>query len=444
MKKVLSVVLASAIIASVGITGCSKNEPAPAQSGTPAAQTTQTAAPAKKITLRVAWWGNQVRNERTQKAMDLYNKNNPNVSFEGEFVAWDGYWDKLATQSAANNLPDVIQQDYAYIGQYTSKKLMEDLNSYVKSGVLNTKDISENVIASGTVDGGFYALSLGTNSQCLYIDPAAFQKAGVTVPKSDWTWKDFEDVLTKVAKGSGMVSEPLWFSDPNGLLEYMVRQTGKTLYSKDGTALGFDDAKIVEELYDRALRLTKAGVYPKPDTLTSVKAIEDNPISKGTAFLGSGWSNQLVGFATAAKKPLNVIQLPAGSKPGAYLKPSQFFSVSSKSANKEESVKFINFFTNDIEVNKILLAERGVPVSSKVRDGIKSLVDENTQKTFDFIALAEKNSAPIDAPEPPGAAEVKKACKNFYDEVLFEKTSPKDAAAKYMKQANEILAKNKK
>ncbi len=444
MKKVVSLLLASTLVLSLALTGCNKsggtasNQPAGTDSS-------KAANPSKKITLRVCWWGNQPRNERTQKVMDMYSQKNPNVSFEAEMVAWDGYWDKLATQTAANNLPDVIQQDYAYIGQYIEKKLLEDLNPYVKSGLLNTKDISENVIASGSKNGGFYAISLGTNSQSILFDPAVFQKAGVPEPKDDWTWEQYEDILAKVTKATGIQSEPLYFGNPYIMLEYRARQEGKTLYNADGTALGFTDEKIPADLLERALKLTKAGIFTKPDALVSVKSIDDNPISKGNAFMTSCWSNQLVAFATAAKRPLTIIMPPkGGSKPGSYLKPSQFFSVSAKSASKEESVKFVDYFTNDIEANKVLLAERGVPVSSKVRDGIKSSVDENTKKTFEFIAVAEKNSTPIDPPEPPGAAAISKGFKDVYDEVVFEKTSPKDAAVKFMKQANEALAKNKK
>lgn len=439
MKKALSIILAGVTVASMIFTGCSKS---PASSGTNA---TASNAPAKKTTLRVAWWGNTTRNERTQKVFDLYSQKFPNVTFEAEVVAWDGYWDKLATQTAANMLPDVIQQDYSYIGQYIEKKLLEDLNPYIKKGLLDTTNISKDIIASGSKNNGFYAMSLGTNTQAILLDKAAFQKAGVDLPKPEWTWKDFEDITNKLATNAKMPSEPLFFTNPKQLLEYMVRQTGKPLFKEDGTGFGFDDQKIVEEMLDRALKLTKAGAYTKPDTLVSVKAIEDNPISKGTASIGSGWSNQYVAYSDAAKRDLVLMTFPTnGGKPGQYLKPSQFFSVSSKSENKDEAVKFVNYFTNDVDANKILLAERGVPVSSKVREGIKDLVDAKSKTTFDFVAMAEKYTGPIDPPEPPGAGEVQKIIKDTYDEVMFGKTTPADGAAKIMKQCNDVLAKNKK
>ena len=436
MKKTLTISLIGIMISSMVFGGCTKS---------PATQPGASAAPAKNTTLRVGWWGNTTRNERTQKVFDLYSKKFPNVTFEGEVVAWDGYWDKLATQTAANMLPDIIQQDYSYIGQYIDKKLLEDLNPYVKNGLLDTKDVNKDILASGTKNGGLFALSLGTNTQCILLDKAAFDKAGIKIPDFSWTWKDFEDTAGKLVTTVKLPSEPVFFSNPKMLLEYMARQQGKPLYKADGTALGFDDPKVIEDMLTRALNLTKSGVYVKPDSLVSVKATEDNPIVKGTAAIGSAWSNQYVAYSQAAKRELVLMSFPTdGGKPGQYLKPSMFFSVTSKSENKDEAVKFINYFTNDIDANAILLAERGVPISSKVRDGIKSKVDKDTQATFDFVGAAEKFTSPIDPPEPTGAGEIQTIVKTVYDEVVFQKTTPKDGAAKIFKQCNDVLAKNKK
>ena len=45
----------------------------------------------EKVTIRVAWWGNQTRNDLTVKALDLYTEQHPNVTFETEPSSWDGF-----------------------------------------------------------------------------------------------------------------------------------------------------------------------------------------------------------------------------------------------------------------------------------------------------------------------------------------------------------------
>ena len=67
----------------------------------------QEATPQKKVTLRLAWWGNPTRDERTLKVVEMYMAQNPHVVIQTETTGWAGYWDKLASQAAANDLPDI-------------------------------------------------------------------------------------------------------------------------------------------------------------------------------------------------------------------------------------------------------------------------------------------------------------------------------------------------
>jgi multiple sugar transport system substrate-binding protein len=121
-----------------------------------------------------------------------------------------------------------------------------------------------------------------------------------------------------------------------------------------------------------------------------------------------------------------------------------FFSVSKASANKDEAIKFINYFLNDLEANQVLLAERGIPIVPKVRNALKGMVTPVNQQIFEFIDLVgDKNASPIDPADPPGAGEVLKIFRTIDQEVLYGATSAKEAATKFIAQANEILAKNK-
>jgi multiple sugar transport system substrate-binding protein len=109
-----------------------------------------------------------------------------------------------------------------------------------------------------------------------------------------------------------------------------------------------------------------------------------------------------------------------------------------------EAAKFINWFTNDVEANKIIRAERGVPISSKIQDALKPILSPEEKQVFDYVGWAANNSSPISPPDPQGSAEVSKLLKDMQDQILYKKISVDDAAAKFMKQANDILAKNKK
>lgn len=425
MRKTLSCLLALLMLASLGANGFA----------------------ASKTTLRLAWWGNPTRDERTLKVIQMYMAKHPNVTIETETTGWAGYWDKLATQAAANNLPDIIQHDYMYITQYAQKNLLLDLTPYVRAKKINLTNVADIYTSGGKVKNKLFGVSLGTNAWCMVYDPAVLKKAGIAAPKPDWTWADFEKIALEVYKKTGVQTLPFSTMDPLKVFENMIRQTGKPVYAANGCALGFKDAKVLTEFFDSQLRLLKAKALIKPETAFVTATPQEGPFAKGQSWVEFCWSNQVVSQQAACNRPIEVILSPkinASKRPGTYFKPSMFFAVSKSSAQKEEAVKFINYFISDIEANKVLLAERGIPIMGTVREPLKNMVDPVNQQVFEYINLVgEKNASTIDPADPLGSGEVAKLFRNTLQEVLYGSAAPKDAAVKFMKQANLILAKNK-
>jgi multiple sugar transport system substrate-binding protein len=73
---------------------------------------------------------------------------------------------------------------------------------------------------------------------------------------------------------------------------------------------------------------------------------------------------------------------------------------------------------------------------------VKGALDPVSSQVFDYIGLVGKgNASPIDPPDPAATGEVLKLFRDSTQEVLYGKTPAKDAAAKFMTQANAILKK---
>ncbi len=92
----------------------------------------------EQVTLRIAWWGSQDRHDRTLAVIELFEQKYPHIKIEAEFAGWADYWDRIATQAAGRNLPDIFQQDMQYIDLYSSRGMLADLMPYVESGALDT------------------------------------------------------------------------------------------------------------------------------------------------------------------------------------------------------------------------------------------------------------------------------------------------------------------
>jgi multiple sugar transport system substrate-binding protein len=441
MKKAMTMLLAVGLMLTAAGCGSSSTKTEADTTSNPAATTAASKDPVK---LRVAWWGGQARNDYTLKVIEMYEKAHPNVKIEPEYAAFDDYWKKLAPEAAANQLPDVISMDISYLSQYAGRDQLEDLTSYTKNGQLDISSISPNSVSGGQMNGKLYALTIGVNALATLIDPAMLKAAGVNTPlDKNWTWDDVDQIAAKL-KASGKQLGGIVHHDV--FLPYYLRTAGQTMYSADGTSLGYADDKPFIDYFKRYQKWYDAGYLLTLDKQAQKKGTpEDDEMVLGHAFSNFAWSNQYLGFFNAANRPLDFQPMPGpDSKKGMFLKPSMYMTVSKSSKQKEEAVKFINFFVNDIEANKIIKGERGVPVSSKVKDALKPLLKPEEAAVFDYVAWAEQNSSPMDPPNPIGSIEVEKLLKDISEQILYKKISVEDGAAKFRKEANAILAKNKK
>jgi multiple sugar transport system substrate-binding protein len=432
---VLTVSLAACGSGGSSSSGGDASKPAAGSDGSKAAES-------KPVTLRFSWWGSQPRHDYTLKVIDMYQKQHPNVKIEPEYAAFDDYWKKLAPQAAAGELPDIIQMDISYISQYGGRNQLADLTPFVNNKLINTADISPNFISGGKLGDKLYGFSTGVNALNVQYDPALLKKIGLDKIPDNWTWDDYKSYAQKAGQAGLYFDEGL---RPEVFFSYYLRQNGKTLYSADGTQLGYDDDKMFVDYFGMTTGSVKAKGSPTPDVTAQIKGVEDDLVVKSKAISNWQWSNQYAGLQKTAGRPLEIAPLPGpNANKGLYLKPSMYLSISQNSKNKDEAAKFIDFFINDIEANKLILGDRGVPGSSKVKEALKPMLSPELQKVFDFVAWAEKNSSAMDPIDPVGAGEVGAIFKTYDEMMKFGKITPEEAAKKFRAEANAVLAKNKK
>jgi len=394
----------------------------------------------EKIVLRVSWWGSQGRHDRTLAVIELFEQKYPHITIEPEFAGWDNYWERIAAQAAGRNLPDVFQQDMQYLDLYSSRNMLADLQPYVDSGAIDTTYISEAELSGGRLNGKLYGINLGSNALVGIYDPEIFAKAGVEVPGPEWTWDDYIEIGKTIKEKTGLYWATQFPGNFFHAFHHVLRQNGYQFY--DGPKLGYDDDKLLADFLALELELIEQGIFAPYALREEVSSVEDDLLVKGQAATAWAWSNQIVAMSAAANRPLGLITLPKAKdqvKEGLYIKPSMFFSVAETSPHKEAAVLFIDFFTNDIEANKILFAERGVPISSKVREALEPDLTEAQILMFDYLNLIGDHTSPIDPPEPAGHPEVNRALDDIDSMVLHGVISPEEGAKRFRQEATRIL-----
>ncbi|MBO1510184.1 ABC transporter substrate-binding protein [Metabacillus bambusae] len=394
----------------------------------------------EKITLRIAWWGSQPRHDYTLEVIKMYEEQNPNVKIQAEYASWDDYWKKLAPQASAQQLPDIIQMDLSYFSQYAENGQLADLTPFLDKQI-DVTNFSDKIIDGGKLGDKLYGFNAGVNVVGFHYDPELLKKVGVESLDENWTWDDYKE-LAKKAKDAGVFVDTGMKADV--FFNYYLRTLGKSLYSKDGTTLGYDDDQLFVDFFEMTSDMVKDGVVPTPDYLAQLKGIEDDPVVTKDALGIWQWSNQFVGLQQVANRPLSIHPMPGpGTKEGLYLKPSMFWSVANNSKHQEEAAKFIDFFVNDIEANKLILGERGIPGSSAVKEALKPELSPEQVQVFDSVEWAEQNSSEFDGPDPIGAGEVIELLDSLSEQMNYGQLEVKDAAKQFRQQAESILSQNK-
>ncbi|WP_338555407.1 extracellular solute-binding protein [Paenibacillus sp. KS-LC4] len=402
----------------------------------------------KKVELRMTWWGSQTRHDLTIKALELFQQKHPDIVIKPEYSGWDGYFDKLSTQVAGANAPDLIQMDYAFLTDYANRDALLDLDTYTQSGDLKIDKHDPSMIKAGTVNDKLYAITLGVNAPGIVYSSKVFKELNIADPDTSWTWEDFAKIAKQIreAKGDAFVGS----ADNSGtfnIFEIMVRQSGRSLF-KDGQ-LGATKEDFTN-WFTLWQEMRDSGSITSPEaTAAMTNALETRPLALGTAAMDFIWSNQIIAFQKALKDSTDQLKiqvlphLPGEVKSGEYLKPGQFLSGYSKTEHPKEVAMVIDFLVNDPEATAILGSERGVPVNSDIREKMATTLSDTDKMIFNFVDTVSKDKSDIDPPYPQGYSEVDKSFKTLSEQIAFAQGELGSNIDQFMTSANASLSKSK-
>lgn len=391
---------------------------------------------AQSINLKMIWWGNDQRKELTQKAIELFQQKHPNVKFETKtYPNTTDLKVNLAMNTADEEMPDIIQVNYDFIHNYALRDLFEPLNPYIDQNILNLSDVDKSYLEGGIDKNQLYGLTFGINAYCIAANPLVFEKAGVEIPKSGYTYDELYEVAKKL---KAQIKDDGFYPLANFVdFNTYVRSRESTYFNSTGTALGYEDDKIYIDYFNIQKKWMEEGLIA-PDSLSDKNAL----ITSGKSAIWWGVSNNVAGLSKTAKTVIKIISVPSYTKGKitSCVRPSMFFSVSAYSKHKKEAVEFINFITNDLEANDILKGERGVPISEKVSASVEQKLSEADKEQYSFMKYIKTNPSPSDPPTPNTSGNVNSFFARLSVQILNGEITPEEAAKNFRTGANKILS----
>lgn len=361
-------------------------------------------------------------------------KANPTIKVTIENSEWGSYWDKLATTTAANDAPDVIQMDESYIAAYGSRGALLDLDQ-----VKDTVDVSEmsaTVLDTGKVNGVLVGDPVGVANYAIGVNPKILQSAGLEIPDdTTWTWDDLAKLAAAVTAKLG--GDGIYGLDQFGTnsteLSFWARQRGEEVWPSEGqTPIS---APTITSYFDYAAKLIEMGATPPASVqVENVTGSQDaSPFATNKAAFHPLYNTQISSFGASSGNELQLLRLPAqkaGESAGLVNKASMYWSISARTAHSEAAAKLVDFLLNDPAATKILGTERGIPAVASVQDTIAPQLDPQATIALNYAQAVAPDLVSPPQVTPANASGFTPEFLNISTQAMFGQISSSDAAKK--------------
>lgn len=387
------------------------------------------------VELRFSWWGADDRHSTTQQVIDLFEAENPGITIVPEYTDWAGYWDRLATSTAANDAPDIITQEERYLREYGDRGALLDLNEVE----LDLSGIDPLVAESGDLDGQTFGVATGVNAYAILADPQAFEDAGVEMPDDEtWTWDDYIEISAQISEatdGEVVGTQSMSYNETG--FQIFARQRGENLYAEDGS-LGFSQ-ETLEEWFSVTEQLVENGGQPGAAESVEIEAggPDQSVLSTNQGAMAHFWTNQLGGISASSGRDIELLRYPGEStedRTGMFFKPAMFYSISAGTEHPEEAALFVDFLLNSEEAAELILADRGLPANVDVRSHIIDSLPEADARSAVFLSEIEGTIVDGNPPPPIGAGQVVDITKRVTEDLTFGDLTPAEAAEQFMSE----------
>lgn len=407
--------------------GCSRGGEADASEGTQ--------------TLRAAWYGGDPVHDGLTAALDAYGADHPEVAIGTEYAPFADYWDRLATQTAGGDAPDVFRMSMTYFAEYADRGALLDLADLFGGGGIDAAGLDEDVRVSGDVAGGTFGVGQSSIVYAVFVDPDQLEAIGEQAPVNGWTWEEFEALATAFAEAS---DDGGYGCNDNGgvfqAFEVFARQRTGDLFTADG-ALGFE-VDAVEEWFAYWDRLRRAGVVPPGDVTAETQGFENALLVHGRCPMQWGWVQQVTFYQPLTEASLQVVSVPATSGDdlsGLFIKALDFWCVSAQTASPDRAASVVDFLLNDSRAIEAIGLTLGVPPSQNARDVLAPERDSAEGRAIAYVEELTEKVGPPPPAWPTGYSAIGSAFARANEQVAFGELDAAAAAAAVVGEAAAAL-----
>lgn len=266
-----------------------------------------------------------------KQSIAKFMKQHPNIHVTIELTPWGQYWQKLGTEFAAGNAPDVFWNHLAYYPQFVQLSQLMNLSPLIKQDSIAMSQYYPTLVKQWTFNGNVYGLPKDWDTIAILYNKQIFQKAGLPAP-TNLTWNpanggsflQLAQKLTLDRNGkqpgdagfdASNINQYGYVSENNaqeGFWNFIAMNGGTLLDKPFGQNFQFNQPSSVQALQFLVDLVNKYHVSPSAAETNNNSSVAIQLFEGGHAAMVTAGSWELTSVAQQTSIPWGVATLPAG------------------------------------------------------------------------------------------------------------------------------------
>ena len=389
-------------------------------------------------TIRYGWWGGTARQQSYTAAFEAFEAENPDIKIEKEFAEYDAFQERMTTQIAAGDVPDIFWIASPQVLTYYKNDLFRRLDDIE---TFDLSDFDEATLETIRIDGQLNTIPNGVFVPVVRYNETFAQEDGVelpTVESGNWTWDGLAAFLTDYANNNSSGRKAITY-DANADLpfEAWCRQRGEQLWTEDGN-VGFSEETLAG-WFDWWENLRKAGA--------ALSLSEQEGPSKDWQLVGDKVlvtfqnSNHIIDDAKAfpdytfKMRPMPILDGAEDGHKYLYF-PRQTIYQGIDESKVAAAGRIINHIINNAEFLRTTGLTIGAPINPRVREEVRTFASPNELHMLDIVDAETAATRRPRYEAPAGSNNWRTVMARVIEEVALERTSPGDAAKRMIDEVS--------
>ncbi|MEZ4646070.1 MAG: sugar ABC transporter substrate-binding protein [Chloroflexota bacterium] len=176
--------------------------------------------PAPSVSLRLSVSLTPQELESFQAALDQVTAVHPEWSIELELIPQQGVVEKVSTQLAGNDLPDVFRAQGLLVQQWVRQGAFLDLTPFIEQSGLDMGEFYDGPVDQFRWNGELYGIPDTAAPDVVFYNKDMFDAAGLAYPTDEWTYDDMRDaaLLLTLDENGRNVTDPDF--DPEAIVQW--------------------------------------------------------------------------------------------------------------------------------------------------------------------------------------------------------------------------------